>query len=313
MSDEPPSSELTLREGTAADWAELSGLFPRQRAAGSLVNAAVWAHWVESEASTPIVALRRGQIVGVANLRHLGPSEWWAEGVQLGAGVPEEVASALIEKLVALFRERGDGILRMGIAYQDERLQTAAQEMGFRHRATYQAYRAAAGPADFSPFRLLLEKNLSTVFQHLRSSPMYRANRYTEHYGTLAYLTEARLQSYLAAPAATPVLGWRQFDQLHGVAILALQPPPGRFFRRDQLYISYLAAPDDTTLTDMLTALCGLADHQQRTTVFWQMPLGVGLEGPIERTPYHPIPGEQIWLYELPLRALLKDDYRVEV
>jgi len=93
-------------------------------------------------------------------------------------------------------------------------------------------------------------------------------------------------------------------DQLQGVAILFLSPPEGRKVAEDALYIGYLDAVDDTTLTSMLLALRGLAARRGNSKLTWQMASGFGLDGAAANADLGAVwsNDESLWLFELPIR-----------
>lgn len=129
---------------------------------------------------------------------------------------------------------------------------------------------------------------------------MYRSNHFVERDWTAYFLTNDRLLEYLNDPAID-VLGWRQFDQLSGIAIVVPYIPDQT--EGNPMYVGYIDAPDDTTLQGMLEALRGIAMRKGHDRVLWRMPLSVGLERPIERTQYVREWEGALWLFELPIRS----------
>jgi hypothetical protein len=135
---------------------------------------------------------------------------------------------------------------------------------------------------------------------------MHRVNKFTEHYQIMYNLTRDRLEAYLADPAVQ-VIGWRQFDQLLGLAILFIEPPIDKPNPPNALYIGYLDAPDDTTLIAMLTALRGLGARRELDKIVWKMPLGVGLEAPLRQEPeLERVSPQDLQLFERPFSRIVQ-------
>lgn len=302
--------QLTFREGRGVDWPQqLEALVPKAVVRSGSLEEDQWYQWVASPNTFPVVATRNEQIVASATLRELGPAEWWIEGIIVGPGVPNHAtAQALLSHLLGVFREQGGGIVRTAAQQGDSVIDNALRALGMRHRGSFAPHFGEAVHGDLGAFRQLGPQHQELAFKHLRTSPMYRTNRFAEHYGTLYALTEERLGEWLARPEEYPVLGWRQDNQLRGMGVIALQPPVLKRRIESRLYLSYLSASDDTTLSGMLSALRALAVVRGLTGAYWQMPLGVGLEDIASRAGFAPVVSdEELWVYELPLRGLLAE------
>jgi hypothetical protein len=135
---------------------------------------------------------------------------------------------------------------------------------------------------------------------------MHRVNKFAEHFEVMFNLTRDRLEGYLTDPAVQ-VVGWRQFEQLLGLAILFLAPPADQSNPPNALYIGYLDAPDDTTLITMLAALRGLAVRRELDKIVWKMPLGVGLETPLDQEPeIQRTSSQNLLLFERPFSRMVQ-------
>ncbi len=271
---------------------------------GDYIREALWQQWAADTVGTLLVATHGEQIVGLCKVSRHGPAEWWFEGMRVHPQYRQRgIARALTEQALRWFRAHGDGLARMAIYSDNEASQRVARAFGFRHTLSYTRVEAAARPADYRNFRMMAPRNLPLIAAYLRRSPMHRINRFAEHYWKLYYLTHERLTEYLA-DAAVEVLGWRQLETLHGLAVLFTAAPQGYALAEDDLlYVGYLDAPDDTTLRAMLAALRGLAARRGLAKVMWMMPLGMGLERLIGNDVQRVWDGA-LMLFELPLRVV---------
>jgi L-amino acid N-acyltransferase YncA len=301
----PPS--LNFRSATAADWPLAVEIVAGSWDNGDYIEERTWQHWIESTQSRLIAAEHDGKMVAFCRLQEIGPAEWWLHNIQrsqfyANQGVEERVMSYMIE----LFLEDGHGILRSAVVSSDENGPRLLREYGFRHTVSYAQIEASARPGDPGSFRLLKPANLDMAHHYLLHSPMHRVNKFAEHYQVLFNLTRDRLESYLADPAVQ-VIGWRQFEQLLGLAVLFLEPPIDQPNPLDALHIGYLDAPDDTTLIAMLSALRGLAARRELAGIVWRMPLGVGLETPLRQEPdLQRVSPQDLQLYERPFSRIVQ-------
>lgn len=296
--------ELSFRPGRTEDWPQVAPIVERTwDEEGDYIREALWQQWAADTVGCLLVATRVDQIVGLCKVSQHGPAEWWFEGLRVHPQHRRQgIARALTEQALKWFRTHGSGIARMAIYSDNEPSQRLARAFGFRHTLSYTRVETNARPADYRNFRVMASGNLPLITAYLRRSPMHRVNRFAEHYWKLYYLTHDRLAAYLA-DAMVQVLGWRQFDALHGLAVLFTTPPPAYALAEDDLlYVGYLDAPDDTTLRAMLAALRGLALRRGLSKVMWMMPTGMGLERLIGNDVRRVWDGA-LMLFELPLRV----------
>lgn len=290
---------LTYRTGTLDDWLTIAPMVAQTWEDGDYIDETIWRAWVSDEKARLIAAELDGQLVGFARLAELGPAEWWLEGLRVdpqhrGQGI----GRALLTHTIALFRRNAIGLLRFFTASNNEIMPRLAEKFGFNHIVSYAPMQIAAQPADYRSFKFLGPSNLEMAYAYLRRSPMYRVNHFVEHHWTAYYLTKERLGEYLADPSIE-VLGWRQFDQLHGIAILV---PDAAEEAADTLQVAYLDGGDDTSLGAMLTALQGIAAKRGFQNIGWKTPLGIGLDRLFLTIELERSWEVDLWLYELPLR-----------
>lgn len=266
---------------------------------GDYIDEAIWQAWATStrpgwlEAGTV-----GGQIVCFAHLTELGPAEWWLEGVrvardQRGRGY----GRAMLAHVLNLFSDGGYGLLRFATSSQNEVMHHLAPDFGFRALISYAPMEAPAAPVDYRNFRVLQGHNLDIAYQYTRRSPMSRVNHFSEDHWTLYYLTQERLSHYLNTPDIQ-VLGWRQLDQLNGLAIVFPSDRGSTAMR-----LGFLDAADDTIALAMLGAIQGIAARRGFTSINWKMPLGVGLERRIGTTQFSRRRDFDLTLFEKPLRG----------
>ncbi len=300
-SDSAPRS--TFRNGTPDDWPTIAEIVAKTPGWGNYLNADVWQDWIADTNAGPIVMEHAGKVIAFSRLSKLGEAEWWLEEPRtILEHQAQTVFQSLVTYMVERFRQHGDGLLRFTTSNKNSALIKVASELGFRHRISYVPMEASAQPNDFHNFKLLQAQNDEMIWQYLRRSPMYRINHFVEGNQTLCYLTPDRLVEYLAT-SRVHVVGWRQFEQLHGLAILLLDPVEGSREAENVLRLGYLDAPDDTTLRAMLLALRGLAVARDHERLAWKMPLGVGLERPVADTELQRTWDGELQLFELPLRV----------
>jgi ribosomal protein S18 acetylase RimI-like enzyme len=301
--DNPPSTPgkataLEFRSAAVADWAQVEPLVAQTWADGDYITESVWHDWVQDEGYTE-VALSDGRIVGLGRLVELSPAEWWLEGIRIHPELRHQgIGRAMIEHLLAIFRQKGIGLLRFVTEAKNEAMVALAGKYNFRHTNSFEWMQASAQVGDYRNFKVLGPNNLNMVHGYLRNSPMNRVNRFAEHDWVYYYLTQERLAQFLADPSVQ-VLGWRELDKLHGLAIVFNDPPGGD--DGDGLKIGCVDAPDDTTLKAMLTGLRGLALKENRSKAAWKAPQGVGLDQTVSAAGFE-TQNVTLWLFELPLR-----------
>ncbi len=307
MGEASRNTNLAFRAGILADYEGVSALADAGTGSGVLAQA-TWAGWVDSEDSFPVVALRGEHVIGAANVRKLGPAEYWAEGLYVaanlrGVGVEQVVMAGVVEQ----FKQNGEGFLRMLIRRSSAVLQQAAGVLRLRHVASYIHVVSTPEEAPFDALKLLQSRNHGMVWPYLRNSPSYRSNGYAESEHTLYFMTSDRLQWYLDDPAVE-VAGWRNQNRLAGLAItMPYFGEDGEPIEGAPLHVTYINAPDDTTLTRILIALRGLAAFRGNDLVRWAMPMRIGLEGPVEMAGFVvPDSDDERMLYELPITATIQ-------
>lgn len=301
----PPTTVpgLQFRRGRLDDWPAVAPIVAETWEGNDYIHEGLWSYWVADQRGPLVVATLDDQLVAFGKLTHLGPAEWWLEGLRVASAQHGKgIARALHNYMVTLFREIGSGMLRFATASDRVPIHRIAAEAHFRHIMSYAPLLAPPLPGeDITPLRHLKSPNIQIVSRYLARSPMYRVNRYVERHWTLFYLTNDRLADYLAQDAVE-VVGWRTPEgRLGGLAILFAdrqsesdQPP-------DRLHVGYLDAADDTTLTRVFLGLRALAATREYERVSWRMPLSVGLERLIPVLGLERQHDQDFWLYELPL------------
>lgn len=307
MQNHPHAARNILyRPGRAEDWPEIAPIVAQTWGGEDYITEALWQRWAADRVGRVVVAEAGGEIAGLAKITHFGPAEWWLEGLRVTPEMRKQgIARGLTAHLIEWFEKYGDGMLRLSLYSKNDASKKLAYAFDMRHTASYSKMIAPARPGNYRGFKLLQPQNIAMIDRYLRRSPMYRVNRFVELNWKLYYLTSDRLASYLQSDRVE-VLGWRQFGELHGLAILFQGPLDERVSYDDNsLQIGALYAPDDTTLYAMLRALRGLAAFRGHERAAWKMPVGVGLERVTQSAGFEPEweDDASLWLFERPLRV----------
>lgn len=290
--------DLSFRPATADDWTRVAQIVQDTWDDGDYIDQAIWNSWLSAPHSHLEAAIQNNEVVSFARLAELGPAEWWLDGVRVdrehrGQGI----GRLLLAHMIDTFSEIGAGLLRFVTGSNNEAMTKLTQDFGFHTLISYAPMQAPAMPSDYRNFKTLQPQNLDLAYRYLRRSPMNRVNHFAEHHWTMYYITQERLSQYLANPDIQ-VLGWRDRDQLNGLAIIYPADTPGGAMR-----LGYMDGADDTTAYAMLGALQGIAAMRGFASVTWKMPLGIGLERRIGSTLYARRRDYDLRLFEKPLRA----------
>lgn len=299
MSQQAESGQsVDFRAGTSADWPSIEAIANATNDGSFSLFQARWDRWAGDTNARLIVMSQGDRVVGFARLSELGPAEWWMEGLKFapdaqGTGLEK----ALVARLIETFSDIGIGLLRFATSAKDDEITRLVPEFGFRRIISFKPMHAKSAPGDYHKFKLLQLANLEMAHQYLRRSPMSRVNHFEERDSTFYYMTQERLHQFLSGKDVQ-VLGWRQGDQVHGLAVIHL-PDDGGTSRPMQ--IGLIDSRDDTTFSAMLTALRGIALKRNFAEVHWMMPLSIGLERPVAATDLTPSWDGELCLYERPL------------
>ncbi|NDJ35227.1 MAG: hypothetical protein GYB64_11215 [Chloroflexi bacterium] len=291
----------TVRPGISEDWETAQTIIKQSTPYDEgRITRDQWDYWVDDASSSfPIMAEERGLVAGFAVASAFGTASWWLDGpVILPQAKGHGFEQLLTDSALAIFKEHGAGILRTASFDSSEHFISAVRSVGFRNIISYTRMRAKAAPGETGPLLRLPPHSAQMVYRYLQNSPLHRINRFIETQNVLDFITDTRLADYLNSPTMQ-LLGWRQFDKLHGVVVIRLDPPEQY---ANALYISYLDAPDDTTLRTMLETLRVLAHQRGKTHFVWKMPLSIGLERQLKSFAWEQTWDEPLRLYERGLR-----------
>ncbi|NDJ54452.1 MAG: GNAT family N-acetyltransferase [Chloroflexi bacterium] len=310
MSDQQ-LAPLAFREAQEADWEQIAPMVANTWGdEGDYINESLWRQWVE-ESATPrsyiTVAENDGQIVALGRIRELSVGEWWMEGIRVRPELRGQgIGQAVVQELIRLHRLYSIGLLRFATYSHNTGMPEIAKKLGFVHLLSATEIHIPAMDTDYSAYRVLEPRNVDIAFNFLKASPMYRFNKFAEYHWVMHFMSRERVLNYLE-DETTHVVGWRQFKQLYGMVIVHTQSDPAYpYADPDNLYLSYVAAPDDTTFANMIHGLRGIAAAQGKKKIVWKMPLGAGLERPIaQQADIERAWSEdgQLLLYELPIQA----------
>lgn len=298
LPNEPPG-DLTFRPGANSDWPVIAQIVKDTWGGDDYITESLWQKWTAAGDSRLIVASGGKGVVACGRIAELGPAEWWLEGIRVAPAVRQQgIGRALMAEMLRLFGEVGIGLLRFATGSGNQAMAKLAAETGFRRINSYAPVEAEVMPADYRSYKVLNPGNLDVAHQYLRRSPMNRVNHFAERDHVLYYITQERLSQYLAEPD-TQVLGWRQLDQLQGLALVV---GSSQGSADSPMQVSYIDAPDDTTMLAMLAALRGIAAKRGHRKIAWMMPQGVGLDRLVAVANLVKLWDEDFCLYERPLR-----------
>jgi len=301
MSDGP---RVRFRAGTLQDWPIVAPIVSRVWDGTDYINEDVWRRWVADETGTIIIGTVGGIVAGFARLTMLTEGEWWLEGARVAQTYQGRgVGQAIVGQAVELFKKHGSGILRCAVESGSDASQRMVESHRFRNTLSLATIEAPADEGHETMFHVMEPETQDIIRQYWRYSPMYRINNFYEFQWVLYSLSDERLVKFLHDDEID-VLGWREFDQLHGVAIISNQTTVKRYQQTQVLYVSHLDAPDDTTLVRMLKALQHLAFELGLDKVRWKMPRRVGFDEPLAAAGFSPATNSELWLYELAHRGL---------
>jgi len=300
MSDSASSTpEASFRPGAAADWPSVAPIVNAAPGGLGAIDQAMWNRWAADADARLIAMTDSDRLLGFARLSELGPAEWWLDGPRFHPDhTDDDLGRALFSHVLEVFSQIGIGLLRFAASSANEALTRIASDFGFRRIISYRPLEGAATPADYRSFKLLQAPNLEIAHQYLRRSPMNRVSHFAEKDGAFFYVTQERLHQYLSDPLVQ-VLGWRQFDQLHGLTVIHL-PADGGVAK--PMHVGYLDSADDTTFLAMLAAARGIAAKRGFSKIQWMMPLSIGLDRSVATTDLRPSWDGELWLFERPLR-----------
>jgi GNAT superfamily N-acetyltransferase len=301
--EQPSAANVTFRPGQRTDWAAVQQVIANTWPEGDYITEDLWNEWATTSGGHLYAVEADGKLIGFGRLTELGQGDWWIEGMRVDPAVRGKgYGRALMAHLIATFGKVGFGLLRMMTDSSNGAMSKMAHGHGFKHIQSYVPLEGAAQPnGDYGNYKILQPANLQLLRAYLTRSPMNRINHFVEHERTFYYLNHERLEGYITNPNVQ-VLGWRQNNQLSGVAIVFApyqDQPVG-----EVLPVGYMDAPDDTTFGLMLAGLGGLARKMRYHKIGWAMPLAMGLERWIGPGGFTKTWGDdEMWLYERPVTA----------
>jgi hypothetical protein len=256
------------------------------------ITRSVWEGFEGTSDVFPVVLQNdRGEIGGFAALRALGAGEWWLDAPRC-LPVHKDAILSLLNHILQIFKTHGDGILRTSAFGPPPDYEAALINAGFKRILSYSRIDSPSRPATFQNFKKLGPAHHELISRYLRNAPMFRLNSFVERRNEFYFLNPERLKEYLTAEDVL-VMGWRQLDQLHGLAICFIETVPSETFD-----LGYFDAPDDTTAAAMLASMRGLAARNGSRRFVWKMPTGLGMERALTEIRYETIWTQQLALYE---------------
>jgi predicted PurR-regulated permease PerM/GNAT superfamily N-acetyltransferase len=248
----------------------------------------VWSDWLADRDGVLAAAELEGRMVGFAKLTRLSPAEWWLEGMRVHPDFRGmKVGSRLFEHLVAEWKKRGGGILRLATSSERVEIHHLCARLGFRHVKTFRLMDAASrigGVSDFSPMDPadaaealgLWEKNAAWRNSDLVNDS-WRWSRLTET--RLAEVIRRGDAWWWRKRAAFLLTDRRERDQETSLEIAAV-----------------LAAP--RTLAILLRQTCVLAGIQKTDRAVWVTPDAPRWLAAARRAGFKQNWDARLWLFE---------------
>src|SRR4051812_30919236 len=123
---------LVIRPAVAADQAAVLA-FTAPIWDGDDYIAEVWEGWLHASDGPLLVGTLAGQPVALAKISDLGCGEGWIHGVRVAQPVQGRgYGRQMLERCLALARERGDHIVRLMTSSGNAAMQRLAGALGFR-------------------------------------------------------------------------------------------------------------------------------------------------------------------------------------
>ena len=131
----------------------------------------VWSEWLADRVGILAAAELGGQVVGIGKLTRLAAGEWWIEGLRVH---PEyqgmKIGSQLFEYLLAEWRKRGGGSIRLATSSERVEVHHLCDRLGFRHVDTFLVMAAAPTRRGENAFAAIAEAEAAAAFARCQQS-----------------------------------------------------------------------------------------------------------------------------------------------
>jgi GNAT superfamily N-acetyltransferase len=251
----------------------------------------VWDDWLADQQGLPIVGELEGRVVALSRIAFQASGQIWLEGMRVD---PEYrrlgVAGQFLDRSIALARERGARVVRLGTSHRNTPVHILTERAGMARVGSYQLLVADPLPGGPEP-ALLPAERAGDVRDFLHSSAvMAHAHGLYSVYWAWQELSAALADQYLQAGQVAARLG--SDGRLAALAFLDPDPEDG------ELWISFIDG-EAVALVELATAV---REHAARTgfeNVRVMVPDLGWLRGALGQAGYGPGDWEgELWIFE---------------
>jgi predicted PurR-regulated permease PerM/GNAT superfamily N-acetyltransferase len=249
----------------------------------------VWSAWLADRAGLLAAAEADKRMVGFGKLTRLSPQEWWLEGLRVHPGYQGlKIGSRLTEYLVAEWKKRGGGVLRLATSSERVEVHHLCARLGFQRTGVYRLISAAPlarGAHEFQPLTPADAAEAAALWRQRAAAwktpdlvnDSWKWGRFSE---TLLLKFIQRGDAWWWRGRTAILLGYRRErdKQINFEAAAVLAPPK--------------------TLALLLRQMRGLAHERQADRTVWVMPDSPHLTQSARNAGYKPVWDERLWLFE---------------
>jgi len=251
----------------------------------------VWDDWLADQQGLPIVGELEGRVVALSRIAFQASGQIWLEGMRVD---PESrrlgVAGQFLERSIALARERGARVVRLGTSHTNTPVHKLTERAGMARVGSYQLLIAAPLPGEPEPAVLPAGRAVDVRdFLHDSAVMAHTHGLYSVHWAWQE-LSPALADQYLQADQAVARLA--SDGRLASLAFLDPDPADG------ELWISFIDG-EAAALVELATAVRGHAARTGFEKVRVMLPDLDWLRGALGQAGYGPGDWEgELWIFE---------------
>jgi len=251
----------------------------------------VWDDWLADEQGLLIVGELEGRVVALSRIAFQPSGQIWLEGMRVD---PEYrrlgVAGQFLDRSIALARERGARVVRLGTSHSNTPVHIMTERAGMARVGSYQLLIADPLPGGPEPVLLPAERAGDVLDFLNNSAVMAHTHNLHSVYWAWQELSAARVDQYLEVRQVVARLG--PDDRLAALAFLDPDPEGG------ELWISFIDG-EVAALVELATALRGQAARTGLENVRVMVPDLDWLRGALGQAGYGPGDWEgELWIFE---------------
>jgi GNAT superfamily N-acetyltransferase len=283
-------TELTIRPARPGDRPAMERICAHTWEWGDYIPE-VWDDWLADEQGLPIVGELAGRVVAISRIRLQASGQLWLEGMRVDPDYRRRgVAGQFLDRSIALARERGARVVRLGTSHRNTPVHILTERAGMVCVGSYQLLIADL-LSDGPELAFLPADRAGDVRDFLRSSDvMAHTHHLYSVYWAWQELSPALADQYLHAGQVAARLG--SDGQLAALAFLDPDPEDG------ELWISFIDG-EPAALVELATALRGHAARTGLESVRVMVPDLGWLRGALGQAGYRPGDWEgELWIFE---------------